>query len=151
MKLYQKQSSSKTSKIRHRLIKRHPNNTNWSSSSVFLVVDLEHAFVCWGIFKSNHYEKLWKITLLKLWNFQGNMWRNSFVVEQLSVVYNKNLKLYEKIFQQRSHSSIQVHKNISWYYDKSISWGDTSDFIANFKILFVCWDNFLENTIHNNF
>ena len=53
-------------------IKRHPNNINWTISSV---VNFEHVFVSWGIFKSNHSEKLWKMTLLKHLNFQGNMWR----------------------------------------------------------------------------
>ena len=52
----------------HKPIKRHPNNINWSSTSV---VDFEHVFVCSGIFKSNHSEKLWKMTLLQHLNFQG--------------------------------------------------------------------------------
>ena len=91
-------------------IKRHPNNINWSSSSV---VNFEHVFVRWGIFKSNHSEKLWKLTLLKHLNFQGNMWR----LYSNCSVYSKNLKLYEKIFQQRSHSSSQMRK-ISPYIQK---------------------------------
>ena len=63
-------------------IKRHPNNINWSSSSV---VNFEHVFVRWGIFKSNHSEKLWKLTLLKHLNFQGNMWRISSIVTVLFI------------------------------------------------------------------
>ena len=129
-------------------IKRHPNNINWSSYSV---VNFEH--VSWGIFKSNHSEKLWKMTLLKHLNFQGNMWRipskhflfsrrledvfsvTLFVFQdvlkdkkmshwrRLEEVFKTSsvrlhqdeyllgfLKLYEKIFQQRSHSSSQMHK-----------------------------------------
>ena len=31
----------------------------------------------------------------------------------------------------KTHSSLQVH--MSWYYYKSIIWGDNSNFIANFK------------------
>ena len=42
-------------------------------------------------------------------------------------------------------------KNISWYYNKNINWGDTSDFIANVENFFVCCDKFLEDTIQNNF
>ena len=47
--------------------------------------------------------------------------------------YSKNLKLHENIFQQRSHSSSQVHENMSSYYNKSISWGNTSDSMANIE------------------
>ena len=39
-----------------------------------------------------------------------------------------------QIFQLRHHSWRQVHKNMSWDYNKSINRGDTSDFIA-LKIL----------------
>ena len=63
-------------------IKRHPNNINRSSSSV---VNFEHVFVRWGIFKSNHSEKLWKLTLLKHLNFQGNMWHISSIVTVLFI------------------------------------------------------------------
>ena len=49
-------------------IKRHPNNINWSSSSV---VNFEHVFVSWEILKSNHSEKLWKQWLyLTSWIFE---------------------------------------------------------------------------------
>ena len=37
---------------------------------------------------------------------------------QFLSVYSKNPKFYEKIFQQKSHSSKQVHKNICWYFTK---------------------------------
>ena len=47
--------------------------------------------------------------------------------------------------------SRQVHENMSWYYNKSINWGDTSDFIANFEDIFVCWNKILKDTIQNNF
>ena len=72
-------------------IKRHPNNINWSRSSV---IDFEHVFVCWGIFKSIHSEKLWKMTLLKHLNSQRNIWCSSSMVVFCSV-YKKNLKLYK--------------------------------------------------------
>ena len=68
-------------------IKRHPNNINWSSSSV---VNFEHVFVSWGIFKSNHSEKLWKMSLLKHLNFQGNMWRISSIVTVLFIAKTWN-------------------------------------------------------------
>ena len=34
-------------------------------------------------------------------------------------IYSKNLKLYEKIFQQRSHSSIQIHKRSPYIWKQS--------------------------------
>ena len=40
---------------------------------------------------------------------------------------------------------------MSRYYDKSIKWSDTIDFIANFENVFVSWDKILEGTIQNNF
>ena len=53
----------------------------------------------------------------------------------------------------RKDLTLQVEsmKNISWYYNKSINWGDTSDFIANVENFFVCCDKLLEDTIQNNF
>ena len=45
----------------------------------------------------------------------------------------------------------QEHKNMSWCYIKSINWGDTNDYIANFGNSFLYWDKILEDTIHNNF
>ena len=113
----------------------------------FFVISFEHVFVGWSIFKSNHSEKLWKITLHS--SSQGNTWGSSFIIVFCSV-YSKNLKLYEKIFHQRSHSSSQVEKYL-WYYNKSINWGDTNDFIANVENFFVCYDKLLEDTIQNNF
>ena len=68
-------------------IKRHPNNINWSSCSV---VNFEHVFLSWGIFKSNHSEKLWKMSLLKHLNFQGNMWRISSIVTVLFITKTWN-------------------------------------------------------------
>ena len=34
-------------------------------------------------------------------------------------IYSKNLKLYEKIFQQRSHSSVQMHKRSPYIWKQS--------------------------------
>ena len=39
----------------------------------------------------------------------------------------------------------------SWYYNKSISRGDTSDFIDNVENVFVCWGQILEGSVQNNF
>ena len=62
----------------------------------------------WFLLKSNHSEKLGKITLLKHLNFQGNIWRYSFVVDYVSVLFiakllnvtkrysNKNFTLQDK-------------------------------------------------------
>ena len=52
--------------------------------------------------------------------------------------HSKIPKLSEKVFQQRSQSLSHVHKNISWFYNKSISRGNTSDFIAKVENVFVC-------------
>ena len=52
-------------------------------------------------------------------------------------VYRKGLKLQEKMFQQRSHSSSQVHKNTPGCYDKSINWGNSSDSIAKCENFFA--------------
>ena len=48
----------------------------------------------------------------------------------------ENLKLYEDMFQQKFHSLSHVHKNMSWYYNKSIIRGDTSDIIVNVFVKF---------------
>ena len=46
---------------------------------------------------------------------------------------------------------VKCIKNIFLYYNKSVNSGDTSDFIANVEILFVCCDKLLEDTIQRNF
>ena len=68
-------------------IKRHPKNINWSSSSIVI---FENVLVSWGIFKSNHSEKLSKMTLLKHLNFQGNMWRISSIILVLFIAKTRN-------------------------------------------------------------
>ena len=44
-----------------------------------------------------------------------------------------------------------MHEKSPDITNKSIIWGDTSDFIANVEIFFVCCGKFLEDTIQNNF
>ena len=43
-----------------------------------------------------------------------------------------------------------MHKNMSWYYNKTINWGDTRDICANVENIFVCWNRVLEDTIQKN-
>ena len=56
------------------------------------------------------------------------------------------------MFQQRFYSSSQAHEK----YPMILQWKhqlrrDTSDFIANDEIFFVCCNEYLEDTIQNNF
>ena len=44
-----------------------------------------------------------------------------------------------------------MHEKSPDITNKSIIWGDTSDFIANVEIFFICCGKFLEDTIQNNF
>ena len=39
------------------------------------------------------------------------------------------------------------YENVSWYYNKSINVGDTSDIIANVENVFVCLDKILEELV----
>ena len=87
-------------------IKRHPKNINWSSSSV---ANFEHVFVSWGIFKSNHSEKLWKMTLLKHLHFQGNMWRMSSIVTVLFIAKTWNFT--------KRYSSKDLTLQVKWIKD----------------------------------
>ena len=66
---------------------------------------------------------------------------------QFLYVSSKNLNFTKRYLRKKI---IKIHKNISWYYTKSINWGHTSNFIDNFKKIFVCWNKILENTIQNN-
>ena len=66
---------------------------------------------------------------------------------QFLYVSSKNLNFTKRYLRKKI---IKIHKNISWYYTKSINWGHTSNFIDNFKKMFVCWNKILENTIQNN-
>ena len=43
-----------------------------------------------------------------------------------------------------------MHEKSPDITNKSIVWGDTSDFIANVETFFVCCGKFLEDTIQNN-
>ena len=87
--------------------------------------------------------------LLKHLNFWGNIWRT--VPRVFACSFNsKILKLYEKVFQQRSLFKSCAQK-YSWYYNKTINRGDTSDFIGNVENIFVCWDQILEGSVQNNF
>ena len=42
-------------------------------------------------------------------------------------------------------------KNIPWYYNKSINWGDTSNLLPTLTIFLSAGDKFLEDTIQKNF
>ena len=57
--------------------------------------------------------------------------------------------IYEKVFQQRSQDIQDKCVSMPWYDNKSINWGDTNDFIANFRYIFL--DKILKDTIQNNF
>ena len=78
---------------------------NWSSSSVFFCRQLWNAFFA-GVFSKRTWEIV-KVTPLKHSNF--SIWRSSLIVV-FCFVYSKNLKLYEKIFQQSFYSLSQVHE-----------------------------------------
>ena len=68
----------------------------------------------------------------------------------------KFLSLYSKnlIFAKRYSSkglTLQGNSIMFWYYNESINWGDTSNFICNFENNYICWDKILKNSIQNNF
>ena len=96
-----------------------------------------------GIFKRNHTEKLWNITLLKIKhsNFQGNIWRSSFLVVFCSA-YSKTWNFTKRYPSKDLTVQVKCIKNISWYYNKTINWGDTSDFVANIEFFFSAVINF---------
>ena len=117
---------------------------------MFLGRQLWTCFCLLGYFQKQPLREIVKVTLPKHSSFQGNIWRSSFIVVFCSV-YSKNLKLYERYSGKDFALQVKCMKNISWYYNKSVNWGDARDFVANVENFCAYCDKFLEDTIQNNF
>ena len=96
-------------------------------------------FLIAGLFSEATTSRNFEKQLLKRSNFQGNKWRSSFLFIVKTWTLRKDIATKILLFK----TSVQKY---AWYFNKSISWGDTSDLFATFENIFVCWDKLLEDT-----
>ena len=140
MKLYQKQPTSQTSKVFYKLIKRHPNNINWSSSSVLYCRQLWICFCLLGYFQK---QPLWEINNSIL-TFQF-----SKVIYMAQFLYSSFLfYLYQKpeTFRKDIPAKISLFESSAWKISPDITIKASIETIL--VILLLTLKNFLSAEIN---